>query len=62
MNLYQLKVIIKQLEAENNPKNEALLHYYSNLYNCELIMIADKVRAELDKQTDTKNWFEFLAK
>lgn len=62
MNLYQLKGIIKSLEAENNPINEELLKYYLNLYECELVLIAEKVQKELEKEPISANWFEFLAK
>ena len=62
MNLYQLLAIIKQLEAEQNPANDYLLQFYTDLYKCELQIIADKVTNELDKQPLTKYWFEYLAK
>ena len=62
MNLYQLLAIIKQLEAEQNPANDYLLQFYNDLYQCELIMIADKVAKQLDREPITKHWFEFLAK
>jgi hypothetical protein len=61
MNLYQLLAIIKQLEAEQNPANDYLLQFYNDLYQCELIMIADKVAKQLDREPITKNWFEYLA-
>ena len=62
MNIYQLLAIIKQLEAEQNPANNYLMQFYTDLYKCELQMIADKVTKELDKQPLTKYWFEYLAK
>jgi hypothetical protein len=62
MNLYQLLAIIKQLEAEQNPANDYLLQFYNDLYQCELIMIADKVAKQLDKEPITKNWAEYLSK
>ena len=62
MNLYQLLAIIKQLEAEQNPANDYLLQFYNDLYQCELIMIADKVAKQLDREPITKNWVEYLAK
>ena len=62
MNLYQLLAIIKQLEAEQNPANEYLLQFYTDLYKCELQTISDKVTNELDNQPLTKYWFEYLAK
>ena len=62
MNLYQLLAIIKQLEEEQNPANEYLLQFYTDLYKCELQTIAEKVKKELDKQPLTKYWFEHLAK
>jgi len=62
MNVYQLLAIIKQLEAEQNPANDYLLQFYTDLYNCELNMIADKVTKQLDKEPITKYWFEYLAK
>jgi hypothetical protein len=62
MNLYQLLAIIKQLEAEQNPANDYLLQFYNDLYKCELIMIADKVAKQLDREPITKNWVEYLAK
>ena len=62
MNIYQLLAIIKQLEAEQNPANDYLLQFYTDLYKCELQTIADKVTNELDKQPLTKYWFEYLAK
>ena len=62
MNVYQLLAIIKQLEAEQNPANDYLLQFYNDLYQCELIMIADKVAKQLDREPITKHWFEYLAK
>tara|TARA_R110002126_G_scaffold221284_1_gene366511 strand:- start:275 stop:463 length:189 start_codon:yes stop_codon:yes gene_type:complete len=62
MNLYQLLAIIKQLEAEQNPANDYLLQFYTDLYKCELQIIADKVVKQLDREPITKNWFEYLAK
>ena len=62
MNVYQLLAIIKQLEAEQNPANDYLLQFYTDMYKCELKTIADKVTNELDKQPLTKYWFEYLAK
>ena len=62
MNVYQLLAIIKQLEAEQNPANDYLLQFYNDLYQCELITIADKVAKQLDKEPITKYWFEYLAK
>ena len=62
MNVYQLLAIIKQLEAEQNPANEYLLQFYTDLYNCEIKMIADKVTKQLDREPITKYWFEYLAK
>jgi hypothetical protein len=62
MNVYQLLAIIKQLEAEQNPANDYLLQFYNDLYQCELITIADKVTKQLDKEPITKYWFEYLAK
>jgi hypothetical protein len=62
MNLYQLLAIIKQLEAEQNPANDYLLQFYNDLYQCELIMIADKVAKQLDREPITKNWVEYLTK
>jgi hypothetical protein len=62
MNVYQLLAIIKQLEAEQNPANDYLLQFYNNLYECELIMIADKVAKQLDREPITKNWVEYLTK
>lgn len=62
MNVYQLLAIIKQLEAEQNPANDYLLQFYTDMYHCELKMIADKVAIELDKKPITKYWLEFLAK
>jgi hypothetical protein len=62
MNVYQLLAIIKQLEAEQNPANDYLLQFYNDLYQCELIMIADKVAKQLDREPITKNWVEYLAK
>lgn len=54
--------IIKQLEAEQNPANSYLLQFYNDLYQCELIMIAEKVTKQLDREPITKHWFEYLAK
>ncbi len=62
MNIYQLLAIIKQLEAEQNPANDYLLQFYTDLYKCELQLIADKVVKQLDREPITKNWFEYLAK
>jgi hypothetical protein len=62
MNVYQLLAIIKQLEAEQNPANKYLLQFYTDLYNCEIKMIADKVTKQLDREPITKYWFEYLAK
>ena len=62
MNLYQLLAIIKQLEAEQNPANEYLLQFYTDLYKCELQMIADKVTKQLNQEPMPKTWFEYLAK
>jgi hypothetical protein len=62
MNLYQLLAIIKQLEAEQNPANEYLLQFYTDLYKCELQTVADKVTKELDELPMSKTWFEYLAK
>jgi hypothetical protein len=62
MNVYQLLAIIKQLEAEQNPANSYLLQFYSDLYQCELIIIADKVAKQLDREPIKKHWFEYLAK
>jgi hypothetical protein len=62
MNLYQLLAIIKQLEAEQNPANDYLLQFYTDLYKCELQTIADKVTNELDQLPMSKTWFEYLAK
>lgn len=62
MNIYQLLAIIKQLEAEQNPANDYLLQFYNDLYQCELIIIAEKVTKQLDREPITKNWFEYLAK
>jgi hypothetical protein len=62
MNIYQLLQIIKQLEAEQNPANDYLLQFYTDLYKCELQIIADKVTKELDQKPITKYWFEYLAK
>jgi hypothetical protein len=62
MNVYQLLAIIKQLEAEQNPANDYLIQFYNDLYQCELIMIADKVTKQLDREPITKYWFEYLAK
>jgi hypothetical protein len=62
MNLYQLLSIIKQLEEEQNPANEYLLQFYNDLYQCELITIANKVIKQLDSEPNTKHWFEYLAK
>jgi hypothetical protein len=62
MNVYQLLAIIKQLEAEQNPANDYLLQFYNDLYQCELIMIADKVAKQLDREPITKNWVEYLSK
>lgn len=54
--------IIKQLEEEQNPANDYLLQFYTDLYKCELQMIADKVTKQLNEQPITQNWFEYLAK
>jgi hypothetical protein len=62
MNVYQLLAIIKQLEAEQNPANDYLLQFYNDLYQCELIMIADKVAKQLDREPITRNWVEYLSK
>ena len=62
MNIYQLLQIIKQLEGEQNPANDYLLQFYTDLYKCELQIIADKVTKELDQKQITKYWFEYLAK
>jgi hypothetical protein len=62
MNVYQLLAIIKQLEEEQNPANEYLLQFYTDLYNCEIKMIAEKVTKQLDREPITKHWFEYLAK
>lgn len=62
MNLYQLLAIIKQLEEEQNPANEYLLQFYTDLYNCELQTIANNVIKKLDEQPITKYWYEYLAK
>jgi hypothetical protein len=62
MNLYQLLAIIKKLEEEQNPANCYLLEFYNDLYQCELITIADKVQKQLDKEPINKALFEFLAK
>ena len=60
MNVYQLLAIIKQLEAEQNPANSYLLQFYNDLYQCELIMIAEKVTKQLDREPITKHWFEYM--
>jgi hypothetical protein len=62
MNVYQLLAIIKQLEAEQNPANKYLLQFYTDLYKCELQLIANKVVKQLDSEPITKYWYEYLAK
>ena len=62
MNLYQLKAIINELQEKQNPGDKYLLAFYMDLYNCELITIANKVTKELDKEPLTKYMFEYLTK
>lgn len=62
MNVYQLLAIIKQLEAEQNPANDYLLQFYTDLYKCEIQTIANNVAKQLDREPITKHWFEYLAK
>lgn len=62
MNLYQLLAIIKKLEDEQNPANSYLLEFYRDLYQCELLLIADKVQKQLDNNPINKALFEYLAK
>lgn len=62
MNLYQLLAIIKKLEDEQNPANSYLLEFYRDLYQCELLLIADKVEKQLDSKPMNKALFEYLAK
>lgn len=62
MNLYQLLAIIKKLEDEQNPANCYLLEFYKDLYQCELLLIADKVQKQLDNNPMNKALFEYLAK
>lgn len=62
MNLYQLLAIIKKLEDEQNPANSYLLEFYRDLYQCELLLIADKVQKQLDSNPMNKALFEYLAK
>jgi hypothetical protein len=61
MNLRDLKVIILQLEKENNPNDANLLQFYKDLYTETLEKIADKVAKELEIQSQ-KSWFEHLAR
>ena len=62
MNLYQLKAIINELQQEQEPANRALLAFYCDLYQSELLIIANKVQNELDKQPLTKYWLQYLTK
>ena len=62
MNIYQLLQIIKQLEGEQNPANDYLLQFYTDLYKCELQIITDNVTKKLNEEQLTKHWFEYLAK
>jgi hypothetical protein len=61
MNLRDLKLIILQLEKENNPNDANLLQFYKDLYTETLEKIADKVTKELEIQSK-KSWFEHLAR
>jgi len=61
MNIRDLKVIILQLEKENNPNDANLLQFYKDLYTETLEKIAEKVTKELEKQS-AKSWFEHLAR
>jgi hypothetical protein len=62
MNIRDLKVIILKLEQENDPKDANLLQFYKDLYTETLEKIADKVEKELEKEQNSKYWFEYLAK
>lgn len=62
MNVYQLLAIIKQLEAEQNPANDYLLQFYTDLYRCEIQTIANNVAKQLDGEPITKYWVEYLTK
>jgi hypothetical protein len=61
MNIRDLKVIILQLEKENNPNDANLLQFYKDLYTETLEKIADKVAKELEIQSK-KSWYEHLAR
>jgi hypothetical protein len=61
MNIRDLKVIILQLEQENNPNNANLLQFYKDLYLETLDKIAEKVTKELEIQSK-KSWLEHLAR
>lgn len=62
MNIYGLKGLIKAMEKQNNPNDRFMLEFYKDLYNEQLQQIADKVQKELEKEQESKYWFEFLAK
>ena len=62
MNIYGLKGLIKAMEIQNNPNDRFMLEFYKDLYNEQLQQIADKVQNELEKEQESKYWFEFLAK
>jgi hypothetical protein len=62
MNIRDLKVIILKLQEENNPNDQNLLQFYQDLYIETLEKIAYKVENELEKEQNSKYWFEYLAK
>ncbi len=64
MNIYQLKAIIKGLEATNLPGDKYLIEFYRNLYQEQLQSIADQVQKKLDQDNfyKSRSWTEYLAK
>jgi hypothetical protein len=62
MNIRDLKVIILKLQEQNDPNDANLLKFYQDLYLETLEKIANKVQNELEKEQETKYWFEYLAK
>jgi hypothetical protein len=55
MNIRDLKVIILELQKENNPNDANLLQFYKDLYTETLEKIADKVQKELNEQSKKFN-------
>ncbi len=64
MNIYQLKAIIKGLEATNLPDDKYLIEFYRNLYQEQLQSIADQVQKKLDQDNfyKSRSWNEYLSK